>query len=286
MVKKQKKIGAAVLAGVCLLTGNSLVAAAAEDHWEPLAFEKSQMQVSLGENPELMELLSFQGNKEELVWETTDSDVAVVDYSGTLYPVGEGYAMVLATDQTTGESAALLVGVADRQIEPVFYLQGDPAWELPEDIAKRACYATCFAMVMTNLGLEVTPKVLYEDNGSVTVNQRVAEQYGARFVSALPWNSAYFGSFDGERTWLKDDSLAQEAVKEALREHPQGVIVYFKRGDDAHGVVAVGTNEMGELIFMDPGTRRGENCSFEDTWVTRKGHDWSDFCYISTLSRQ
>lgn len=253
---------------------------------EQMEFQSEHVEVYLGDDAELSDYLEHDGNDEDLTWETSDSSVAVVDYSGALYTIGEGEAEIKAVSQATGASAAIDVSVSKRNVEPVFYLQGDSAWGLPRDVAKRACYATCFAMVMTNLGIEMTPKSLYEENGSITISPSLAERYGAQFVSALAWHSEYFKSFDGERTWLKDNSMAQEAVKEALAYHPEGVIVYFKRGDDAHGIVAVGVDAKGELIFMDPGTRRGENCSFEDTWVVRKGQGWNDFSYISTLMRK
>lgn len=271
------------LAGAALFACNMATAAAGQ---EPIRFQIKDIEVYFGEDANLADYLDFEGGEDELTWESSDSKVAVVDYSGALYTVGQGEAEIAAVCKSTGERTDVKVSVVPKDSEHVFYLQGDPAWGLPRAVAKRACYATCFTMVMTNLGIEMTPKTLYKENGGIRISPSLAEKYGAKFVSALGWSSDYFARFDGERTWLKDKAYAKEAIKEALEFHPEGVIAYFERGSSGHGVVAIGVDSAGEIIFMDPGTTRGERCSFEDTWVARKGQNWGDFSYLSVLVRQ
>jgi len=91
-------------------------------------------------------------------------------------------------------------------------------------------------------------------------------------VCALSPSSKYLSGFDGHKTYVKSPSSNYEAaVKEALARNPEGVILYFKKGSDAHAVVACKLAD-GKIYYSDPGRNRSTLVDFSETWC-KVGHN-------------
>lgn len=149
------------------------------------------------------------------------------------------------------------------------YYQGDSKWRFSSSVRKKACLLTAYAVVINNMGIPATPRFVYESSGRRTpVNTaNLATNFGVVPVCALDAVSPYLNGFDGVNTSIIDPgNNAVAAIKEAIDNHPEGVICYFKRGSKSHAVVACCYD--GDTIwFSDPGRRRTTLLTFNDTWV-------------------
>lgn len=156
------------------------------------------------------------------------------------------------------------------------YYQGDPQWKFSSSVKKAACVLSSYAITINNMGVSATPRTVYESNGSRTpMNMdNLRKNFGVRPVCALPSGSKYLASFDGHKTYIKNPSSnAVAAIKEALARNPEGVILYFKKGSDAHAVVACKlANDV--IYFSDPGRNRTTLVDFANTWL-KVGHNMS-----------
>ena len=168
------------------------------------------------------------------------------------------------------------------------YYQGDPQWKFPSSVRKAACVVSAFAITINNMGINATPRTVYESNGSRTpMNMdNLKKNFGVKPVSGLATSSKYLSGFNGVYTYLKSPaSNLEAAVKEALARHPEGVILYFKKGSDAHAIVACKVSG-GNIFYSDPGRNRTTLVDFANTWC-KVGHNMSykHLVYMVALDR-
>jgi hypothetical protein len=154
------------------------------------------------------------------------------------------------------------------------YYQGSGAWRFSDEVKKRACLLTAFAIVIRNMGIEATPRTVYKANGGTPISMaRLERRFGVVAAQALPENSPLMDSFGGRSTSIKSKVKNYEAaVKEALKLHPEGVIFYFKKGGAAHAIVACKVDENGTIYYSDPGRNKGRLLTFKETWVRYHHH--------------
>ena len=156
------------------------------------------------------------------------------------------------------------------------YYQGDSRWGFSSSVRKKACVITAYAITINNMGIPCTPPDIYRSNGNQTpMNMtNLQRNFGVKAACALPAGSPYLASFDGPRTTIKSPSSNFEAaVKQALALHPEGVILYFKKGSEAHAVVACKISG-GTIYYSDPGRNRDYLVDFANTWC-KIGHSMS-----------
>jgi hypothetical protein len=201
----------------------------------------------------------------------TYTDTNVNDGSTCYYKV-LAYKMVGPAKITTQNSAVKSVKIPALTV----YYQGDPRWGFSSSVRKSACLLTAYAITINNMGIPCTPPNIYKSNGNRTpMNMtNLRNNFSVKPVCALPAGSKYLSSFDGHKTYMKNPSAnAKAAIKEALKLHPEGVILYFKKGGDAHAIVAC--KILGdEIYFSDPGRNRTTLVNFANTWCV-VGHNMS-----------
>ncbi len=168
------------------------------------------------------------------------------------------------------------------------YYQGDPKWGFSSSVRKSACVITAYAVTINNMGTPCTPPDIYKSNGNQTPMKidNLKKNFGVKPVSGLGSSSKYLASFDGAYTFIKNPSSNYEAaVKEALARNPEGVILYFKKGSDAHAVVACKLSD-GKIYYSDPGRNRTTLVDFSETWC-KVGHNMSyiHLAYMIALDR-
>ncbi len=168
------------------------------------------------------------------------------------------------------------------------YYQGDPKWGFSSSVRKSACVITAYAVTINNMGTPCTPPDIYKSNGNQTPMKidNLKKNFGVKPVSGLGSSSKYLASFDGAYTFIKNPSSNYEAaVKEALARNPEGVILYFKKGSDAHAVVACKLSD-GKIYYSDPGRNRTTLVDFSETWC-KVGHNMSytNLAYMIALDR-
>lgn len=172
--------------------------------------------------------------------------------------------------------------------EYTVYYQGDPKWGFSSSVRKRACVITAIAIAINNMGIPCTPPDVYKSNGNQTPIKydNLKKNFGVKPVSGLASSSQYLSGFDGVYTYVKSPSSNYEAaVKEALSRNPEGVILYFKKGSDAHAVVACKLDN-GDIYYSDPGRNRTTLVDFANTWC-KVGHNMSytHLAYMIALDR-
>lgn len=172
--------------------------------------------------------------------------------------------------------------------EYTVYYQGDSKWGFSSSVRKKACMVTAFAITVNNMGTSCTPPDIYKSNGNQTPIKfdKLKNNFSVKPVSALGSSSKYLSNFDGTYTYIKSASSNYEAaVKEALARNPEGVILYFKKGSDAHAVVACKLDN-GKIYYSDPGRNRTTLVDFSETWC-KVGHNMSykHLAYMIALDR-
>ena len=191
-----------------------------------------------------------------------------IEYNGTLLWGSASYLsyapMPTVTYSATGE------------VERTYtvYYQGDPTWQFSTEVRKVACLMAAYSITINNMGIPATPRFIYESNGRrTTINiANLETNFGVVPVCALNTKSAYLRCFNGRSTYVSNPrSNAIAAIKEAIDNHPEGVICYFKRGEEAHAIVACWYD--GDTIYYsDPGRKRGTLLTFGSTWVSYGHH--------------
>ena len=179
------------------------------------------------------------------------------------------------------------VTVTDPQITHKHYYQSDSRWGFSKDVRKKACYLTAYTILIYNIGNhEATPASVYKVNRSTTINApRVNEAFGVKSECALRMDSEYLDHYVPEtgRTYIKNPLVnATAALDEMLDRNPEGVLMYFAKGEDAHAVVAVRTDE-GKVMFIDPGRNKGLYLPYPDTWCSHH-HKMTMYhlvCYVA-----
>jgi len=185
---------------------------------------------------------------------------------------GNDYSYKVRAFMTAGDTAVYSEMSEEISVRPRFalYYQGSPSWRFSDEVRKRACLLTAFAIVIRNMGIEATPRTVYKANGGTPVSMaRLQRHFGMVAAPALADGSPLLDGFDGRSTNIKSKSKNYEAaVREALELHPEGVILYFKKGDAAHAIVACKVDENGTIYYSDPGRNKGRLLTFRETWVS------------------
>lgn len=171
-------------------------------------------------------------------------------------------------------------------IRHTHYYQGDRRWGFPRAVRSRACLMTSYAMVLKNMGEGATPKTLYQKlRDGFSSPALLKKTYGVSHACALPKKSKYLARFSKGKTYIKNPKKnAKKAAAEALKLHPEGVILYFQNGKKTHGVVAV-KNAKGKILFNDPGrtAAKGEKVEFSGTWLAVEKYQWKHLAYMVAL---
>jgi len=180
----------------------------------------------------------------------------------------------------------------EETITHYYFYQGDPAWGFSKAVRKKACVLTSMAMLLKNLGEDTNPKITYQKNGNRTGMNftKVLKYFGRNYSAAIPHSSAYMKSYDvlAGKTYINNPAKNYEAaVKEALQEHPEGVLCYFVKGSSAHAIVAIGVDENGNIRYNDPGRKgdRGKNITFKNTWCSYSHKmEYKHFAYFMAIN--
>lgn len=271
--------------------------------------------IDLGNLPDLVPSLNAagQGCCVTLSWsaipEATGYELQKAQSSsGPFQPVGSNDSSCLnQTDSTLAMESSYyyrVVGyrmVGDERIETQYsevkkystpdyttYYQGDSRWGFSKSVRKTGCVMTSFAITINNMGIPCTPPDVYKSNGKDTSIRYdgLKKNFGVKPVCGLGASSPYLSSFNGTQTFIKNPSSNLEAaVKEALSRNPEGVILYFKKGSDAHAVVACKLAN-GKIYYSDPGRNRSTLVDFSETWC-KVGHNMSykHLAYMIALDR-
>lgn len=147
--------------------------------------------------------------------------------------------------------------------------QGDSQWRFSTAVRKKACLMCAYAITINNMGIDATPRSVYESNGNTTYMslKGLARNFGVKPICAVDLSSPYLRSYSGFGTYIKSPSAnGIAAIKEALNKHPEGVICYFKRGSAAHAIVAC-KYDGDTIYYSDPGRNRTTLLTFNNTWV-------------------
>ena len=192
--------------------------------------------------------------------------------------------------------------VRESAYSKAYYFQNQSDFALPS-YGSGYCWSCSYAMLITNVtGTEVTPDdiaSINNDNGSSGAychHMQIADEYGLRFVSALPQRSIYYGGRDSLSggTFIenptKNDAVTIAALKEALDLHPEGIMVRY--ADFPHTMVAVAYD--GDIVlFNDPApssqssystTGKYQAVPFSETCVAMRGYSLSDVTFIQAMS--
>lgn len=182
-----------------------------------------------------------------------------------------------------------------------FYFQNEERWQLP-NYGSSYCWVMCYAMVLNDVVGNVTPTdvaLVNEEmcgNGAYCYYFQIVERFGAKFAPAVDTNSPYFESYtDGHATYIKnpdkDDSVAVNAIKEALTLHPEGVMVRFETYP--HTIVAV-DYEGDTIYYNEPqpssygeysNSSPYERVEFEKTYPASKGLKISDLTFLQAIDK-
>jgi len=168
--------------------------------------------------------------------------------------------------------------VSGKRIKHVHFRQGDDAWRFSRSLEKKACVLCSFSMILKNLGEDTNPRYVYAANGNDSGMEfdKALKYYGREYACALSKSSKYLSGYDEKSGWTyvkKPEKNAVAAIKEALKRNPEGVMCYFVKGNDMHGIVAIGY-EGNTIYYSDPGRvyDKGYNVTFNNTWC-KKGHN-------------
>ncbi len=172
-----------------------------------------------------------------------------------------------------------------------FYYQSQPEFALDSG-GSGYCWVCSYAMLLNDVVGNVTPvdvsRVNYDKcgNGAYCYHTDIVKNFGAKFVPALDASAPYFGRYEAwcGGTYLnnpeQDDLVAIAAIKEALDNHPNGVLVRFEQ--NPHTIVAIGY--IGDTIFYnDPGNAAWQSVTFNNTYPFSCGLTISDLTYIQAI---
>ena len=199
-------------------------------------------------------------NKRGLTWTSDNPGVATVDTNGVISTWMAGTANITCTTEN-GITKTLALTVA---------LNPDVTHTHIKQAVSGECVLTCYAMLLTNLGIPTTPAALKAANGGRDVTPTtLATKYGVNTVCALSASSPYLTGFKNGRTYVKSGAENVEAaIKEAILRNPEGVLVYAVNSRGSHGVVAVELNAEGQILYDDPGRdqSKGQHVVWSETW--------------------
>ena len=243
----------------------------------------------------------------DIYYRSKDMKVASVNAAGkvTAHAPGVTEIMIYSSDRLVDECLVTVenpdgtvwvsydsAAVPEEPTHYYFY-QGDSAWGFSRAVRKKACVLTSMAMLLKNVGEDTDPKQTYKNNGNNSGMNftKVLKYYGRNYSAALPHNSEYMKSYDvlAGTTYINNPKQNYEAaVKEALKEHPEGVICYFVKSDSRrHAIVAIGVDEDGNIRYNDAGrlNSKGQNITFKNTWCSYKHKmTYEHFAYFIAIN--
>lgn len=218
-----------------------------------------------------------------------------------------GYTLTFNKDENTvyfGFDPKMISAATRENIESrAYYFQNQAEFNLPS-YGSGYCWATCYAMVITNItGERITPldvadvNLTMSSDGAYCYHDVIASAFNVEFTSALSTDSPYYGGrvSGSGGTYIEnpehDDNVVRAALKEALTLHPGGVMVRY--ADFPHTIVAV-AYEGDTILFNDPAastyhsysdTGKYQGVPFSETCVGRKGYSLSDVTFIQAITR-
>lgn len=183
-----------------------------------------------------------------------------------------------------------------------FYFQNQSDWQFPE-FGSGYCWTCSYAMLISDVtGSVVTPVDVAAvneaqcGNGAYCYHWDIVDEFGVKFVPALSKSSPYYGGTDSNSGGTKidneslDEDIAIEALKEALDNHPEGVMVRY--ASYPHTMVAVGYS--GDTIYFNEPMRistraymdssHKSNVPFEETCVGQSGISIAEITFIQALA--
>ncbi len=220
-----------------------------------------------------------------VIWESSDASVARVNDMGEVTLTGIGSATVTAS---TSDGVTASYGVScTESFKSVHYYQGDKEWRFKRAVRKKACLISAFAILLTNAGIEATPRTVYNVFGSTSLSvPGMMRNFAFMPQCAVDENADYFDGFENGRTYIKEpENNAVEAIKYALDRNPEGVLCYFDRGSRSHTLIAIGYID-DEIYFADPGRayKNGFDVPFTQTWVYAKHKmSYANLAYLVTI---
>lgn len=187
---------------------------------------------------------------------------------------------------TPSEKANITLS-ADKKI---FYSQKQDMWGF-ENGGSGYCWVCAYAMALSEaLGEVVTPDEVAAVNkesgtsGAFMQHAKITENFDVSFVSVLSESSDYFKSYEPWKgaTYLNVSSNeeAVAALKEALDENPQGVMVRYTVYP--HTLYAVGYSG-DEILFNEPAYENGDYVTFDETCL--KKYNLYDFDFIQAIKK-
>ena len=161
-----------------------------------------------------------------------------------------------------------------------------------ENNGRGYCWVCSYAMLLSDVtGTKLTPLDIaliniesgYKGN-FMSGHTSIAQKFGCRLVPALSADSQYFGGFGGVRQQtdllIETDEDAYNALREALTNHPEGVIVRFEAYP--HSMVAVDYDDE-NIYFNDPGIKDGEHKTLSETCL--KNYSLKDLSYMQAIEK-
>ncbi len=213
---------------------------------------------------------------------------------------------MIVSDQQDSQLAYEEVEVFDNYTSQLpenhtYYFQNEEEFQLP-GFGSGYCWVCSYAMLISNVtGTRVTPSDIAQinlqktSNGAYCYHYDIISAYNLRFTSALPVTSVYYGGRDNISggTYInnpqKSDAVVRCALIEALKAHPEGVLVRY--AGFPHTMVAVGFDG-NDVLFYDPAPTSGaaygtegryKGVTFDKTCVASKGFKLSDITFMQAI---
>ena len=161
-----------------------------------------------------------------------------------------------------------------------------------ENNGRGYCWVCSYAMLLSDVsGTKLTPldiAAINIENGYngnfMSGHTSIVQKFGCKLVPALSADSRYFGGFGGVRQQtdllIETDEDAYNALREALINHPEGVIARFEAYP--HSMVAVGFDDK-NIYFNDPGIKNGEHKTLSETCL--KNYSLADLSFIQAIEK-
>lgn len=160
-------------------------------------------------------------------------------------------------------------------------------WGLRKEMESQLCVATCWAMLINNLGIPANPVDVYvaNDKSAYLSWSKVNKAFGV--VNSVT-EKVYDVDVTGQASSSDSEQYKEQAVtmiKEKLKEYPQGVMVNFNQGIGykTHSMVAVKAE--GDTIYFDDPSAGG-SIEFEESYVYKRGQGWGNLYAIQVIKKK
>lgn len=177
-----------------------------------------------------------------------------------------------------------------KEFKKVFFYQSQPDFAF-ENNGRGYCWTCSYAMLFSSLTEQpITPQDIADYNVAngyvgnfMAPHESIVNYFGFEFAPALAEDSPYFAGFNlkgrGDTTLnITSDEDAKNAIREALVNFPNGVIVRYE--GYPHSMVAVDYDDE-RIYFNDPAKAKGERIPFEQTCLTK--FTLSDISFIQAI---